>query len=164
MRKTIVDLFSSGYVRVGRIGRAPLRIHWTTPIGLFLFSGLSLNPLVWVALLGIMIVHEVGHAILARRYALRLVSIDITAVGGGCHLEGDPTLREAAIVAWGGVLAQAALLVVALVVSPFVHVVSFGLLDGVFDTLITSNLILIAINLLPVAPLDGATAWRLFRR
>ena len=33
-----VDVFSSGFVRVWRIGRAPLRIHWTTPIGFFLLS------------------------------------------------------------------------------------------------------------------------------
>ena len=155
---------SSGYVRVGRIGRAPLRIHWTTPIGLFLFSGLSLNPLVWAALLAIMIVHEVGHALLARRYALRLESIDITAVGGVCRLEGDPTVREAAIVAWGGVLAQAALLVVTLLVRGVLHVIALGVLDGVFDMLVTSNFVLIVINLVPIHPLDGAVAWRLFRR
>ncbi len=159
-----VGLFSSGYVRVGRLGRAPLRIHWTTPIGLFLLSGLSLNPLVWAAFLAIMVVHELGHALLARRHGLSLVSIDITAVGGACRLAGDPTLREAAIVAWGGVLAQAALLVATLVVRALVHVIAFGVLDGVVDTLVTSNLVLIAINLIPVEPLDGATAWRLFTR
>ncbi len=155
-------VLDAGYLRVGRIGRAPLRIHWTTPIGLFLFSGLSFNPLVWAALLAIMIVHEVGHALLARRYSLRLDSIDITAVGGVCRIEGNPSRREAAIVAWGGVLAQAALLVITLVVRGLMHFVAMGLLDGVFDTLITTNLILIALNLLPIAPLDGALAWRVF--
>lgn len=157
-------LFSSGYLRVGRIGRAPLRIHWTTPIGLFLLSGLSLNPLVWAAFLAILIAHELGHAFLARRHGLRLVSIDLTAVGGACRLEGDPTLREAAIVAWGGVLAQATLLVITLVVRGLVHVIAFGMLDGVADALVTGNLVLMAINLLPVEPLDGATAWRLLTR
>src|SRR4029079_9211408 len=108
-------------------------LHWTTPIGFFLLSGMSLNPLVWAAMLGIMIVHELGHALLARRYGLHLLSIDITGVGGVCRLEGDPTLREAAIVAWGGVLAQAALAVVTLVVRGILSVVAFGLLDGMFD-------------------------------
>lgn len=158
-----MTIFSSGFFRVGRVRGLPLRIHWTTPIGLFLISGLSFNPLVWLALLGLMIVHEGGHALLARRYRLRVVSIDITAIGGVCRLEGDPTLREAAIVAWGGVLAQAAVLVVAFLLKSVVHAVTFGLMDGVWDTLITSNAILIALNLLPVEPLDGATAWRIFR-
>ena len=161
MRKA---LFSSGYLRVGRVGRAPLRVHWTTPIGLLVLSGFSFNPLVWASLLAIMIVHELGHAFLARRYRLRVVSIDITPVGGTCVLEGDPTLSEAAVVAWGGVLAQAALLVAAFVVRTVVSFMTAGLLDGMFDTLITTNLVLIALNLLPVAPLDGALAWRLFRR
>ena len=38
------------------------------------------------------------------------------------------------------------------------------LLHEVFDILIRSNLILMALNLLPIEPLDGATAWRVFRR
>jgi stage IV sporulation protein FB len=154
---------SSGYIRLGRFRGAPIRAHWSTPIGLLLFSGLSLNPLVWAALLSLMLVHELGHALMARRYDLQLVSIDITAIGGRCELEGDPTLRQAAIVAWGGVLAQAVVLVAAFALRTFVHVISAGLLDGVWDTLITTNAILIVINLLPIKPLDGATAWRLFK-
>ena len=61
-----------------------------------------------------------------------------------------------------GVLAQAALAVVTLVVRGILSVVAFGLLDGMFDTLITSSLVLIGINVLPIHPLDGKTAWRLF--
>ena len=53
---------------------------------------------------------------------------------------------------------------VTLIVRGILHVVALGVLDGVFDTLIMSYLILIGINLLPIHPLDGATAWRLFKR
>lgn len=164
MARSINDLFSSGFFEVGRLAGAPLRVHWTTPIGLFILTHFSFNPLVWAALLLVIVVHELGHAFLARRYGLRLVSIDITAVGGVCRLEGNPSRREASIVAWGGVLAQAALLVAALLVRGVISVVTFGLLDCVFDTLITTNLIVMALNLLPVRPLDGADAWRLFTR
>lgn len=157
-------MFSSGFVKVGRLREMPLRVHWTTPLGVFLLSGFSFNPFVWLSILALMIAHEMGHAILARRYRLRVVSIDVTPIGGACQLEGDPTLHEAAVVAWGGVLAQAVLLVVALLARPLFHVVTFGVLDDVFDILIRSNLILMALNLLPIEPLDGATAWRVFRR
>jgi stage IV sporulation protein FB len=159
-----VTLFSSGFYKVGRIRGMPLRVHWTTPIGIFLLSGFSFNPFVWVAILGVMIAHELGHAVLARRYRLRVVSIDLTPIGGVCRLEGDPTLHEAAVVAWGGVLAQGVVLLLALLVKPIVHVVTFGIADEVFDILIRSNVILMALNLLPIEPLDGATAWRVFRR
>ncbi len=164
MARSINDLFSSGFFEVGRLAGAPLRVHWTTPIGLFFLTHFSFNPLVWAALLLIIVVHELGHAFLARRYGLRLVSIDVTAIGGVCRLEGNPSRREASIVAWGGVLAQAALLVAALLARGIISVVTFGLLDCVFDTLITTNLIVMALNLLPVRPLDGADAWRLFTR
>lgn len=159
-----MTLFSSGFVKVGRIRGMPLRMHWTTPIGVFLLSGFSFNPLVWISIVGLMVAHELGHAVLARRYRLRVISVDLTPIGGVCRLEGDPALHEAAIVAWGGVLAQGVLLVIALLVKPIFHVVAFGVLDEVFDILIRSNLILMALNLLPIEPLDGATAWRVFRR
>ena len=157
------SLFSSGYFRIARYRGAPVRVHWTTPIGLVFFSGLSFNPLVWASLFMIMLAHELGHALLARRCRLDVLSIDITAIGGTCRLAGDPTRREVAVVAWGGVLAQAALLVGALLLRAAVHFMTSGLLDGVFDTLITTNAILIAINLLPIKPLDGADAWRFFK-
>ncbi len=156
-------LLSNGYWRV-RATKTPIRVHWTTPLGLFLMSGFSFNPLVWAAILAVIFVHESGHAFLARHYHLRVESIDITGFGGVCRLRGDPTSKEASVVAWGGVIAQALLLIVAVLVRGFIHVITFGLLDGVWDALITTNLVVIGINLLPIAPLDGAMAWRLFRR
>lgn len=163
MERHVKSLFSSGYFVVGRLARVTLRVHWTTPIGFFFLSGFSLNPLVWASLLLVIVVHEVGHAILARRYFLRVVSIDVNGFGGVCRLEGDPTSRQAAVVAWGGVLAQAVLLVAALFLRAVIRVVAANLLDGMFDTLITSNAVLIVLNLLPWKPLDGADAWRLFK-
>jgi len=163
MDRKVKALFSSGYFRLGRYGGASVRVHWTTPVGLFFFSGFSFNPLVWAALLLIVLTHEVGHALLARRYHLHVLAIDVTAIGGACRLAGDPSPREVALVAWGGVLAQAALLVGALCVRAVVSFMTAGLVDGLFDTLITSNAVLIGINLLPIKPLDGADAWRLFR-
>lgn len=158
------SLFASGYWRVTRFRGTPVRVHWTTPIGLFLFSRLSLNPLHWASVLLLFVVHELGHAYLARRHRLRVVSIDLTGIGGSCRVVGDPTVAEAATVAWGGVLAQAGVLVIALAARAVLHFATLHLVDGVFDTLITDNLLLIVLNLLPIAPLDGALAWRLFER
>lgn len=158
------SVFATGYWRVARFRGTAVRVHWTTPIGLFLFSQLSLNPVHWACVLLLFFVHELGHAFLARRHGLMVLSIDITGVGGSCWMVGDPTLSEAATVAWGGVLAQAGVLVAALIVRALFHFATLGFMDGVFDTLITDNLMLIALNLLPVEPLDGAVAWRLFRR
>lgn len=164
MARSFQSLFSSGFWKVGRLAGAPVRVHWTTPIGLFILSRFSLNPLVWAALVAVVLVHELGHAVLARRYGMRVESVDLTGFGGVCRLAGNPSRREAAIVAWGGILAQVGLLVAALVVKSILHVVAFGVLDGVFDVLITTNLVVAALNLLPIPPLDGAEAWRLFTR
>jgi hypothetical protein len=32
-------IFRTGYLTVGRCYGAPLRIHWTTPIGAYVFTG-----------------------------------------------------------------------------------------------------------------------------
>ncbi|MBS2020198.1 MAG: hypothetical protein JST00_45485 [Deltaproteobacteria bacterium] len=164
MSRRIGKLFESGYWSPGRLWGAPFRVHWTTPVGLLVLTRFSFDLAVWAALTLIIVVHELGHVFLARRYGLRVVSIDLTALGGVCRLAGDPTRREAAIVAWGGVLAQGALLVAALLLKGVLHVVAFGVMDGVFDTLVHTNLAVAAFNLLPIAPLDGKEAWRLFTR
>jgi Zn-dependent protease len=156
-------LFSSGWVKVGRFGRAPIRVHWTTPIGVFLLTHLSFNPFDWLAVCLLLLVHELGHAFLARRHRLAIVSIDMTAIGGACRIAGDPTLREAATVAWGGVIGQGLLLALALVVRGILHFIT-GMFDGFFDVLITTNILLAVVNLLPIRGLDGALAWRLFTR
>src|SRR5262249_7247385 len=88
---------------------------------------------------------------------------DITGFGGLCRWSGYPTARERSIIAWGGVLAQAAVFAVA---TSVVAVLGWphGLLGQLANVLIRTNAWLMLINLLPFPPLDGAEAWALFSR
>ncbi len=98
-----------------------------------------------------------------RRYRFAVLSIDINGIGGVCRWEGESTATQESVVAWGGVLAQAALLVLAEVASQIVPFRS-GTAWGQFAlTLVGANVWLMAVNLLPFPPLDGAKAWALFR-
>ena len=138
-----------------------MRVHWTLPVGALVFGQGRFVPGFWLAFFLLVLIHELGHAVLVRRYRQRVVSIDIHALGGVCCWSGDPTAIDRARIAWGGVLAQAvaygaARAAIALAGPP----------DGLFTAQLayaftTTNVWLMAINLIPVAPLDGAEAWKL---
>ncbi len=150
-----------GYLTLGRWRQAPVRVHWTLPLGALVFGQGRFAPGFWLGFFLLVFIHELGHAALVRRYRHSVVSIDIHAFGGACRWSGDPTAIDRARIAWGGVLAQAiafgfASAALALAGPP----------DGVFGAELaraftTTNIWLIAINLIPVAPLDGAEAWKL---
>jgi len=156
-------MFDSGYWTVARWRGVPLRLHWTIPVGAVLFSGLRFAPAFWAAFFGLILLHELGHAIMVRSFRHKVHAIDVMGFGGTCHWSGTATPLQRAAIAWGGVLAQAVVLVVTLLL-----VIVLGQprsLAGaeVVDVFTRTNLWLIALNLLPVPPLDGAEAWPFFR-
>jgi Zn-dependent protease len=152
-------LMKSGYLRIGRFRGAPIRLHWSIPLGILLFTGFRFAPGAWLAFVVLILVHELGHALTVAISRLRVVAVDVLGIGGLCRYDGYPTPRQRVLIAWGGVLAQAALgllTLIALVVfgrpeQPFVADVAH-----VFTQV---NLWLILVNLLPVPPLDGVEAW-----
>lgn len=152
-----------GWIHVGSYRGAPVRIHWSTPIGAFVLTGLAFVPGAWVGFLLLVLVHELGHAVLVRRFRLSVLSIDVHGLGGVCRWSGSATDRQRAIIAWGGVLGQAVLLVAALLAAPLFGPSTSPFFRELRESLIATNLTLMAINLLPVPPLDGAAAWSLFR-
>jgi Zn-dependent protease len=143
----------NGYLKIATLRGAPVRVHWSTPLGALLFSGFRYAPGAWAGFLAIVLAHEIGHALLALRYRVRVHGIDVHALGGQCRLANGATRRQRIVIAWGGVLAQALLLALAVLVLRPAASTPFTV--GLAETLVGTNLWLIALNLLPVAPLDG---------
>lgn len=150
----------NGYLKIAALRGAPIRLHWTTPLGALLFSGFRYAPGAWAGFVAIVLAHEIGHALLALRHRVRVLGIDVHALGGQCRLADGATRRERIVIAWGGVLAQALVLVLAVLVLRPAASTPFTM--ELAETLVGTNLWLIALNLVPVAPLDGALAWQLF--
>lgn len=150
-----------GYLTLFRWRGVPVRAHWTVPVGVLLFSGMRPAPGTWLGMLTLIVLHELGHAWLVSRAGLVNLGIDITGFGGRCRWTGHPSARQRAAIAWGGVLAQLAVLAVALPVGLLVDVRSTFLADLLF-AFTELNVFLMVLNLLPFRPLDGAEAWPWF--
>lgn len=152
----------SGYLVIGHFGRAPVRVHWSMPVGAFILCGFAFVPGAWLGFLILILAHELGHALFAKALGCEVFSIDAHAVGGFCEITGYVTGKQRSLIAWGGVLAQLAVLLTVPLLSLLLPAWPFVV--QLLSVLTTTNLILIALNLLPVWPFDGAEAWRLFRR
>lgn len=148
-----------GYWVLGRWKGAPVRIHWSAPLGAVVFGRFEFVPAFWFGYLVLILLHELGHLLAVRAVGAQPIRIDVTAVGGVCAWQGSPSKLGRCAIAWAGVGAQAVLLLAAIawdaVTGPSSSPMERALL-GVFGR---TNLVLIAFNLLPVRPLDGAEAW-----
>jgi Zn-dependent protease len=149
---------------VASVWGAPVRVHWSAPFGLLLVGGS--RPGAWVGFLAVILAHELGHAVLVRRFGQRVVALSLHALGGECHWVGHPTSRQRTLIAWGGAAGQMVLAGVAFVVMRLLPPSFAGQIgDPLYTTLVQSNLVMAGFNLLPFPPLDGLDAWRpLFRR
>lgn len=159
----MLGVFDRGYWEAFKIQGIPVRVHWTTPLGALVFGGLTFSPAFWGSFFLLVLVHELGHALFVRWRRHRVLSIEVTGFGGRCRWSGAASDRDRGIIAWGGVAAQGLLLVVTALV-----VAALGYPDSIAGRQIASaflftNGLLMAVNLLPVEPLDGAEAWRWVR-
>jgi hypothetical protein len=154
-------MLDRGYLRIARPRGVEVRIHWSVVAGAVLSARLRVEPLIWLGYLGVLVAHQAGHGVAVSSAGGTLLGLDSNAIGGSCRWRGTGSMLERAGVAWGGMLGQAVLLLVALALS------AAGALRGhagqqLGYCLIQVNLVLLALNLLPFSALDGALAWRLF--
>lgn len=156
------DVFDRGYLKLFRVRGIPVRAHWSLPLGVLLFSGGRIAPGLWLGIVTLILLHELGHAFLVQRFGLATIGIDITGIGGVCRWAGSPTPLQRSAIAWGGVLAQLVVLAVTGAVVLAVGAPSQPFLAQLVDAFLRANLFLIAINLIPFGPLDGAEAWPFF--
>jgi Zn-dependent protease len=125
------------------------------------------------------VVHELGHALAARRHGIDVAGITISPLGGFALMSRESrTPREELEVAGAGPLATLAIIVVSVLVGlalvgPHRFVDAALLASGgdvtpvllTIGFLVTMNLIVLVFNLIPAYPLDGgrivrALVWR----
>jgi Zn-dependent protease len=153
--------FARGYLRIGAWRGAPVLLHWSIVLGALFFGGFRFEPAFWAAFFGLILLHELGHAFFVRRFGQRLISVEVHGLGGLCTWSGRVSPVQRAVIAWGGVVAQSLVLV-----GAALFLATHGppeTLAGrqVLAVATWTNVFMIALNLIPVRPLDGAEAWPL---
>jgi Zn-dependent protease len=166
--------------KLGRLFGIPLYIHWTFLIliawlvfGHFRQGHDLATTLAGVgfvlAIFGCVVLHELGHALAARRYGIPTADITLLPIGGVARLERIPEEpRQELIVALAGPAVN-----VVIAAMAYVVVASTGarqdismnhpgfLLDEDFWTrMLLVNVFLFLFNLLPAFPMDGGRVLR----
>lgn len=130
-------------------------------LGVYLLFMLQAQQPLWtIATFGAVVfvsilVHELGHAIVARRFGLRVGGIYIHGFGGHVTTRGERTARQQLLVSLAGPGAGLLLGVPLLAVASSVDVGPVA--SVVLDQAIFVNIVWSLFNLLPMIPLDGGT-------
>ena len=154
----------TGSISLGRLAGAALRIHWSAfVVALILGLGLATDLGVAGAAIGVVaffvsiLLHELAHAVVARRFGIATTSIGFWGLGGMARLDREPcTPRAEGWIAAAGPLTSLFLGFATYGVAYAVH--RAGGPDGVIlvvGLLGVLNVLLGLFNLLPGAPLDG---------
>ena len=147
----------------------PVFWHTSVCVGLvasaLLTKSVVSGAVAFFAYLLLILAHEIGHAVAAQTLNIDVFSLHVSAVHGRCVF-GDPkNLRSHVAVAWGGVAAQFVVLILAAMLAYMLHSVPDAakkILSAAFFVWIPLNILIMAINLLPLPGLDGFVAWRIF--
>ena len=101
-----------------------------------------------------LLAHELAHALVARRYGVKVAGITLWLFGGVSRLDGDPpTARAEALIAAVGPLTSLVIAGLALGLAFATSVAP--LVSDLFQWLAIINVFLALFNLVPAFPLDG---------
>ncbi len=163
-------------VRLGRVAGVQVGLNWTLLAMVALIAGgLADNrfPLAapgypgaayalagaltaLVLIVGVLL-HELGHALVARRFDLRVDGITLSWMGGITRMEGDANTPggEFAVAGIGPVVSAAVGGLIWVVRLLVLHAHGGNLAVSALGWLAFINVLLAIFNLLPAAPLDG---------
>ncbi len=163
--------------KLGRVSGIRIQVHWTFLIliawvivvhvargatAVAVIGGVFLV----LAVFGCVVLHELGHALTARRFGIGTRDITLLPIGGVARLERMPTEpRQELLVAAAGPLVNvviAAVLLVALSAGDALRPVQeIAVVGGNLPAqLLWVNVMLVGFNLLPAFPMDGGRILR----
>ena len=185
------DIQMGNSLKIARIWGVDIQVHWSFILilfyGAFLFSrnasnlavGAIYGVVVILLLFVCVVLHEFGHAIMAKYFGVNVPHITLLPIGGVAQLERMPRkpMQEFLIAIAGpavnfalaAVLLPAALLVVSMsmrtgtmwaLISALMRTAQSMSVGGLLLTLAGTNLLLGIFNLLPAFPMDGGRILR----
>jgi len=162
--------------RIGRVAGIPIYVHWTF---LILIVGIVVNH--WLeghnlattlagvgfvlSLFGCVVLHELGHAMMARRFGVPTADITLLPIGGVARLQRIPERPgQELLIALAGPAVNVAIVAVLLLIGISLpgniqnpnHLVREQFLSKLLEV----NAFLALFNLLPAFPMDGGRVLR----
>ena len=145
-------------------------ISWTLATGVFPSNYPDLSPgIYWsmgvIAAAGLfasIVLHELAHSLVARRYGLPIGGITLFIFGGVAQMEGEPDRPAAEFwVAIAGPIASFVIGLACWLLAQAAAAAGAGVpVFGVLAYLASINVILALFNLVPAFPLDGGRVLR----
>jgi Zn-dependent protease len=163
--------------RIGAIAGIDIYLHWSflLLLGWILLSHLTQGHGLTVALegtafilaiFGCVVLHELGHALAARRFGIRTRDITLYPIGGVARLEEIPQkpAQELWVALAGPAVNVAIALGLLLVLTPLgglAPVAELQIVGGDFwSKVMVVNVVLAVFNLVPAFPMDGGRVLR----
>lgn len=164
-------------IQLGRIAGIKVQMHLTFLL-LLLWVGLShwlrsgtsqavvLGIVFILALFGCVLLHELGHALMARKYGIQTKDITLLPIGGVARLEKMPDDPKQEL--WVALAGPAVNVVIAALLFVWLQIAGgweplagLSVSEGSFvERLLVVNLFLVGFNLLPAFPMDGGRVLR----
>jgi len=166
--------FISGSVGIATVFGVPVRLHFTFILLLvfLVFIGVggqqsgATTALYVIALFASVLLHELGHTLVARHYGIRTVEIVMFPIGGVSRPERQPKAREEVWIALAGPTVNLLIAVALLGWMAARH--GFVAIEqlreptdaNLAERIALGNLMLWLFNLLPAYPMDGGRILR----
>lgn len=142
-------------------------ITWTLAAALFpsTYEGLGWATYLFMGIVGALglfasvVLHEIGHSVVARHYGVPIKGITLFIFGGVAELEDEPrTARDEFLVAIAGPVVSLMIVLVTLALATLFS--GWVAVAGVLSYLASINLLVVLFNMVPAFPLDGGRVLR----
>ena len=177
------SLVMKGALKIGRVAGISIEVHWTFTLILIWVVFLdiqrggtlasSLMNITLILLLFVCVVlHELGHALTAKRMNIKTKQITLLPIGGVASLEKMPEKpSEELLVALAGPAVNVVLAMLLLLIVPMRKYMAMDAeaLEAFFSTpgwetilvyLLIANVMLVIFNMIPAFPMDGGRVLR----
>ena len=172
-----------GSLSLGRVAQINIKVHWTFLL-IFVwvvfaeleqggdFRSILFNALFILVIFSCVVLHELGHALMARRFGITTKKITLLPIGGVASLEKMPEEPyQEFLVALAGPMVNVVIAFLLYFLGPVQHVIELPLMKMLeeLNQLSFSNFIfyiflanagLVLFNLIPAFPMDGGRVLR----
>tara|TARA_R110002153_G_scaffold14813_9_gene53415 strand:- start:11201 stop:12346 length:1146 start_codon:yes stop_codon:yes gene_type:complete len=176
-------IYMKGVLKIGRVSGIKIEVHWTFTLLLIWVAFLEiqkgsdlnrilLNEALILVLFVCVILHELGHALTAKKFGVKTKNILLLPIGGVATLEKMP--EKPAQELWIALAGPAVNVVIAILLLLVVPVRSYFNFDSIvleemlyeptlqnfLFYLFIANVMLVVFNLIPAFPMDGGRVLR----